>query len=100
MQDCKLENKKLINRISRIEGQVKALKNRLVEDFECLQDSDPYEVIRQISAIKGALNSMTNSYIEHYVKWHLIKSIKNSKNDEEAYIYMDQLLEAIKNHNK
>jgi DNA-binding FrmR family transcriptional regulator len=99
VRDCKVENKKLINRVSRIEGQVKALKAKLESEIECGQ-KDPYEVIRQLSAIKGAVNGMINSYIEHYAKEHIVKEVKNAKDESEALAVMDSLLEVIKTFGK
>jgi DNA-binding FrmR family transcriptional regulator len=100
MRDCKVENRKLINRVSRIEGQVRALKKRLEEELECLEKSEPYEVIMQLSAIKGAVNGMINSYIEHYAKEHLVKSIKETKDEAEAMAMMDSLLDVMKSFSK
>jgi len=99
VKDCRVENRKLINRISRIEGQVKALKAKLELENRC-GERDPFEVIRQLSAIKGALNGMINSYIEHYAKEHIIKEIKESKDDSQAIAVMDSLLEIIKSFGK
>jgi DNA-binding FrmR family transcriptional regulator len=99
MRDCTVENKKLINRVSRIEGQVKALKSKLENEIEC-GEKDPYEVIRQLSAIKGALNGMINSYIEHYAKEHIVSEVKNAKSQEDALVVMDSLLEVIKTFGK
>ena len=99
MKDCKVENKKLINRINRIEGQVKALKAKLEQEVEC-GHKEPFEVIRQLSAIKGAVNGMINSYIEHYAKEHIVKEIRDSKDDNQAIAVMDSLLEILKSFNK
>ncbi len=99
MKDCKVENKKLIHRINRIEGQIKALKAKLEAESECGQ-KEPFEVIRQLSAIKGAVNGMIHSYIEHYAKEHIVQEIKNSKEQEEALAIMDSLLEIMKTFNK
>ncbi len=91
--NSELENKKLINRVNRIEGQVRALKKRVNSD---LMDQDPHEVIRQLSAIRGAVNGMLNSYIEHYAKGHLLKEIRNTKEEREAMVQMDVLIEAMR----
>jgi DNA-binding FrmR family transcriptional regulator len=91
---CNVEKKKLQNRINRIAGQVNSLKTKLNED-EFRFEEDPYETIRQLTAIKGAVNGMITSYIEHYAKGHLIDSIKNSDKDE-AEANIDNLLEIIK----
>jgi DNA-binding FrmR family transcriptional regulator len=95
MKDCKIENKKLINRIKRIEGQVKAVRNKLEEEERC-GEKEPYEVIRQLSAIKGAINSMINSYIDHYAKEHIIKEIREAESEAEAFKVIDSLLEVTK----
>jgi len=90
---CDVERKKLKNRINRIAGQVNSLKNKFgEEDFNF--DNDPYETIRQFTAIKGALNGMMTSYIEHYAKGHMIENIKNG-DSAEAEAQIDNLLEII-----
>ena len=95
MRNCQVENSKLINRVKRIEGQIRGLKRKLQEEQECGQ-KDPYEVIRQLSAIKGAVNGMINSYIEHYAKEHIVKEIRDASDDVEALAVMDSLLEILK----
>ena len=99
MKDCKVENKKLINRAKRIEGQIKALITKLEHESECGK-KDPFEVIRQLSAIKGAVNGMINSYIEHYAKEHIVNEVKESKDNAQAMAVMDSLLEVIKTFGK
>lgn len=100
MYKCDAENKKLINRINRISGQVNSLKKKLIEDIECDDQKDPYEVIRQLTAIKGAVNGMINSYVEHYAKEHLVQSIKESKDINEAMALMDSLVDIMKSFSK
>ena len=99
MRDCKVENTKLIHRINRIEGQIKALKAKLEAESECGQ-KEPFEVIRQLSAIKGAVNGMIYSYIEHYAKEHIVNEIKETKSKDEAIAIMDSLLEVIRTFGK
>jgi DNA-binding FrmR family transcriptional regulator len=98
MYQCNIENKKLINRINRISGQVNALKRRLESDEDTHQD--PYEVIRQLTAIKGAVNGMINSYIEHFAKGHLVSEIRSAKDESEAMAQMDALMEIMKSFGK
>ena len=100
MYECDIENKKLINRINRIEGQVKALKTKLIEDINCKEDKDPYEIIRQLSAIKGAINGMMTSYIEHFAKGHLVKQIREAKDESTAMAQMDSLIDIMKSFSK
>ena len=100
MYECDVENKKLINRINRISGQVNSLKKRLSSDIECKEGDDPYEVIRQLTAIKGAVNGMINSYIEHFAKGHLVKDIREAKDNSSALASMDTLLDIMKSFSK
>ena len=98
MYQCNIENKKLINRINRISGQVNALKRRLESDEDTHQD--PYEVIRQLTAIKGAVNGMINSYVEHYAKGHLVNKIRDAKDENSAMAEMDALVEVMRTFSK
>jgi len=99
MYQCEVENKKLVNRISRISGQVNSLKKRLENEIgEAHQD--PYEVIRQLTAIRGAVNGMINSYVEHFAKGHLVKEIRDAKDESEAMAQMDALVEIMKSFGK
>ncbi len=96
MGECNIENKKLIHRINRIEGQVKGLKSRLRRDSNCGDEQDPYEIIRQLRAIRGAVNGMINSYIEHVSKEHLVKEIRSTDDEALALAKMDALIDIIK----
>jgi len=92
-----IENKKLINRINRIAGQVNALKGRLEGDIE---RHDPYEIIRQLTAIRGAVNGMTNAYVEYYAKRHLVNEVRAAKDESSAMAQMDALVEIIRTFSK
>lgn len=91
---CDIERKKLNNRISRISGQIKSIENKLKdEDFKL--EEDPYEMVRQLTAVKGALNGMITSYIEHFAKGHLIENIK-SGDSVQAQAELESFLEILK----
>lgn len=95
---CNVERKKLQDRLSRISGQIYSLKKKFDDESFSLE-SDPYETVRQLTTIKGAINSMITSYVEHYAKGHMIEQIKNGSNAE-AEVYIDNLLEIIKVYGK
>ena len=95
---CDVERKKLQNRISRIHGQVHSLKNKF-NDENFKSEDDPYETIRQLTAVKGAVSGMISSYIEHYAKGHMIESIRYASTSE-AEAQIDNLLEIIKVYGK
>ena len=80
MSDCrtKEETDKLVKRLNRIEGQVKGIKNMIVEDRECM------EILNQLrsvsSALKGVWEIMAAKHIEHCWIMLLKKSVtKQSK---------------------
>ena len=106
MYPCEAENKKLLNRINRISGQVNGLKKRFEEEIahaangEVPYHSDPYEIIRQMTAIRGALNGMIHSYVEHYAKGHLVNQIREAPDESSAMAQMDALLEVMKSFGK
>ncbi len=101
MYQCDVENKKLINRINRIYGQVNSVKKKLENDIDCKDEHlDPYEVIRQLTAIKGAVNGMINSYVEHFAKGHLVKEIQEAKTQADAMAKMDELVNIMKSYSK
>ena len=100
MYQCDIENKKLINRISRISGQVNSLKAKLIDDVNKTEHKDPYEVIRQLTAIKGAVNGMITSYVEHFAKSHLVTEIRDAKDENEAMAQMDTLVDIMKSFSK
>lgn len=91
---CEVERKKLQNRISRIAGQVNSLKDKFSDEGFKLE-SDPYETIRQLTAVKGAINGMITSYVEHYAKGHMINKIKEGS-QADCEVQIDNLLEIIK----
>lgn len=65
MSDCRTpeETYKLIKRLNRIEGQVKGIKNMIVEDRECM------EILNQLrsvsSALKGVWEIIAAKHLEH-----------------------------------
>jgi DNA-binding FrmR family transcriptional regulator len=91
---CETERKKLINRINRISGQINSIKTNITNDTNDFE-KDPYEIVRQLTAVKGALNGMIGSYVEHFAKGHLIEKIKTG-DSAEAEAQVDNLLEIIK----
>lgn len=54
MSDCrtKEETDKLVKRLNRIEGQVKGIKNMIVEDRECM------EILNQLRSVSSALKGV------------------------------------------
>ena len=53
--------KSLVARINRIEGQVRGIRKMIEENRDC------FEVLRQVSAISGAIHSLEKEILESYV---------------------------------
>ncbi|MFV0480654.1 MAG: metal-sensing transcriptional repressor [Campylobacteraceae bacterium] len=92
MSHSPAERKKLQNRINRISGQVNALKE-LIND-ESKKIDDPFELVRQMAAVKGAVHSMMMAFLESYAKGHMIEEIR-TRSDVDAQVYLDNFLETF-----
>ena len=64
------EYKKLINRLSRIEGQVRGVRGMLENDAYCV------DILTQVSAITSALSAFNKELLESHVKTCVIEDIK------------------------
>ena len=56
------EYKKLINRLSRIEGQVRGLREMLQRDAYCV------DILVQVSAVGAALNSFSKELLSEHIR--------------------------------
>ena len=92
MSHSKTERKKLINRINRISGQVNSLKEKINDETHKIDD--PFELVRQLAAIKGAVHGMMMAYLESYAKGHMIDEIRE-RDDVDAQLYLDNFLETL-----
>lgn len=55
------EEKRLLSRLNRIEGQVRGIKNMLSQER-------PYtEVLIQVNAVQAAMHSFTKEMLSHYI---------------------------------
>ncbi|MBP2028622.1 DNA-binding FrmR family transcriptional regulator [Acetoanaerobium pronyense] len=76
MCDYKHPNqKKVINRMSRIIGHAEAIKKMLEEERDCS------EVLIQISAVKSALNNVGKLVLKDHIN-HCVLEIIEDENDE------------------
>ncbi|MFQ9515384.1 MAG: metal-sensing transcriptional repressor [Eubacterium sp.] len=71
----KKEYKDLINRLNRIEGQVRGVKNMVENDVYCT------DILTQVSAITAALNSFNKVLMTNHIKTCVADNIREG-NDE------------------
>lgn len=80
------EEKDLINRLNRIEGQVRGIKAMVQDERYCT------DILVQVSAVQSALNSFTSRLLSSHIKSCVVEDIKNGK-EEDA---VTELCEVIK----
>ena len=79
------EYKSLVNRLSRIEGQVRGIRSMVEEERYCV------DIITQVSAISSALNAFNKALLSQHIKTCVADNIRNG-NDE----VVDELCETLK----
>lgn len=79
------EKKTLINRLSRIEGQIRGIKNMVEADGYCT------DIIVQVSAASAALNSFNKELLGTHIRTCVANDLKNGKEES-----LDNLLETLK----
>lgn len=69
------EQKKLINRLSRIEGQIRGIRGMVENDAYCP------EILTQVAAANAALNSFNRELLEAHIRGCVAEDIREG-NDE------------------
>lgn len=67
--------KKLVNRLSRIEGQVRGLKKMVEDDAYCT------DILIQVSAVNAALNGFNKELLADHIRTCVSEDIKNGKDE-------------------
>ena len=78
------EKHALINRLNRIEGQIRGIKNMIENDAYCI------DVLTQVSAINSALSAFNRELLATHIKTCVSEDIKNGR--EEA---ADELIQTL-----
>lgn len=69
------EYKDLMNRLSRIEGQIRGIKGMMEKDAYCT------DILMQVSAVTAALNSFNRVLLSNHIKTCVIQDVKEGKED-------------------
>lgn len=69
------EQKNLIHRLNRIEGQVRGIKRMLEEDAYCT------DVLVQVSAVNAALNSFNKALLAEHIRTCVAEDIRQGKDE-------------------
>ena len=84
-QRSEQETKDLMTRLSRIEGQVRGIKNMVEEERYCV------DILNQVSAVRAALNSFNKELLASHVHSCVVEDIRAGKEGA-----VDELCETIK----
>ncbi len=80
------EYKRLINRLSRIEGQIRGIKGMVEKDAYCP------DILIQVSAVNSALNSFNKELLASHIKTCVANDIRNGKDET-----IDELVLTLQN---
>lgn len=82
------EYKDLMNRLSRIEGQVRGIKGMLEKNAYCP------DILVQVAAITAALNSFNKALLANHIKTCVTRDIKEGKEEtvDELVITLQKLM--------
>ena len=78
------ENKKLMNRLNRIEGQIRGLKRMLENDAYCP------DILIQAAAANAALNAFNRELLSNHIHTCVVHDIKEGKEET-----VDELVDTI-----
>ncbi len=77
--------KRLVNRLHRIEGQVRGIEKMIKENVYC------DDILNQISSVKSAMDGVSQILLEAHIKSCVLEQIK--KGDSKV---LDELLKTLK----
>ncbi len=78
------ETKKLSNRLSRIEGQVRGIRGMIERDAYCP------DILIQVAATNSALNSLTRELLDQHIRVCVAEDLRQGKEDK-----LDELLDVL-----
>lgn len=79
------EKKQLTKRLNIIEGQIRGIKQMVVDDRYC------DDILIQIAAVNSALKSLGNNILENHLNTCVVRDIKNDKLD-----ILEEVMQLIK----
>ena len=82
------ESRDLLNRLSRIEGQVRGIKRMVENDAYCT------DILIQVSAVNAALNSFNKELLANHIRTCVAEDIRAGKEDtiDELVLTLQKLM--------
>ena len=69
------EEKDLLNRLNRIEGQIRGIRNMVEEERYCV------DILTQVSAVQAALNSFNKIVLGTHIKTCVTENVRNGNEE-------------------
>ncbi len=79
------EYKDLLNRLSRIEGQVRGIRGMVEKNAYCT------DILVQVAAVNAALNSFNKVLLENHIRSCVVRDIREGKEET-----LDELVETLR----
>ncbi len=79
------EYKSLVNRLSRIEGQIRGIRTMVENDAYCT------DILTQVSAVSAALNAFNRALLTEHIKTCVANDIRAGKDET-----IDELTDTLK----
>ncbi|MBP3360486.1 MAG: metal-sensing transcriptional repressor [Clostridia bacterium] len=82
------EYKKLINRLSRIEGQIRGIRGMVEKNAYCT------DILIQVAAVNAALNAFNKELLADHIKTCVAKDIRDGKDEtiDELVVTLQKLM--------
>lgn len=82
------EYKKLINRLNRIEGQIRGIRGMVEKNIYCT------DILVQVSAVNAALNAFNKELLANHIKTCVTEDIRNGKEEtiDELVLTLQKLM--------
>jgi len=87
------DNKSLLNRTKRIEGQVRGITGMLESEKYCI------EILTQIKAARSALKSLEFEILENHMN-HCVRDAVVSGSDDEVQTKVDEIMHLLRRTSK
>ncbi|MCD8145174.1 MAG: metal-sensing transcriptional repressor [Oscillospiraceae bacterium] len=82
------EYRKLINRLNRIEGQIRGLKGMIEKNAYCT------DILMQSSAVSAALNAFNKELLANHIRTCVVEDIRDGKDEvvDDLLVILQRLL--------
>ena len=82
------ERKKLINRLNRIEGQIRGIRGMLEKDAYCT------DILMQSAAVNAAVNAFNRDLIANHIRGCVVRDIREGNDDviDELVVTLQKLM--------